>query len=72
MRDSYLAGKDDDFVDRPSSLVLQELANDETAKGASSDNGEIFVPGHLCRLDSFAERTTPPSSYLSLHGRIGI
>ena len=46
----YLAGKDDDFVDGSSCLVLQELAHDETTKGAGPDNGKIFVSGHMCRL----------------------
>jgi hypothetical protein len=48
MEDTYLAGEDDDFVNRPSSLILQKLADDETAKGASPDDSEIFVPGHVC------------------------
>ncbi len=47
--DPYLAGEDDDLVDRSSSLVLQELADDETAKGPGPDDGEILVPGHVCR-----------------------
>ena len=47
--DSYLAGEDDNFVDRSSSLVLQELADGETAKVAGPDDSEIFIPGHVCR-----------------------
>ena len=42
----YLAGEDDDLVDRSSSLVLQELADDDTTKRAGPNDGEIFVPGH--------------------------
>ena len=42
----YLAGEDDDLVDRSSSLVLQELADDDTTKRAGPSDGEIFVPGH--------------------------
>ena len=48
--DSYLAGEDDDFINRPGGFILQELADDETAKDASSDDSKIFVPGHVCRL----------------------
>ena len=45
--DLYLAGEDDDFVNRPGGFILQELADDETAKGASSDDSKIFGPGHV-------------------------
>lgn len=51
MRNSYLAGEDDDFIDRPGGFILQELADDETTESASPDDGEIFVPGHICRLE---------------------
>jgi hypothetical protein len=48
-RDSYLAGEDNNFADRPSNLVLQELADEETTKVAGPDDSETFVPGHACR-----------------------
>ena len=50
--DAYLAGEDDDFVDRPGGFILQELADDETAKGASSDDSKNFVPRHVGRCYS--------------------
>jgi hypothetical protein len=49
MGDSYLAGEDDNFVNCSSSLVLQELADEETANVAGPDDGEIFIRGHVCR-----------------------
>ena len=71
-RGSYLAGEDDDFVDRPGSLVLQELADDETTKRACPNDGEIFVPGHDRRLLLCVNECweTPLSSYLSWRGGI--
>ena len=70
--DSYLAGEDDDFVNRPGGFILQELADDETAKCASSDDSKIFVPGHVstrcyssCSVGT-NEYWVPLSSYLSL------
>ena len=42
----YLAGKDDDLLDDPSSLVLQELLNDVDTEGTSPDDGEVGVSRH--------------------------
>ena len=69
--DSYLAGEDDDFINRPGGFILQELADDETAKDASSDDSKIFVPGHVYRLDAIqvalgGRMLSPLSSDLSL------
>ena len=47
--DTYLAGKDDDLLDDPGSLVLQELLNDEVAGGTGPNDGEFRVSRHeLC------------------------
>ena len=42
----YLASKNDDLVDDPGSLVLQELLDDVLTDGASPNNCEGFVSGH--------------------------
>ena len=42
----YLAGKDHDLLDRPGSLVFQELLNDEGANGTSTSDGEVCVSRH--------------------------
>jgi hypothetical protein len=50
----YLAGKDDDRLDGPGSLVLQELLNNEGAEGTCTDDGEVCVSRH--ELTMFAVR----------------
>ena len=70
-RNSYLAGEDDDFVNCPGGFILQELADDEAAKDASSDDSKNFVPGHVYRLDAIqvalgGRMLSPLSSDLSL------
>jgi hypothetical protein len=42
----YLASKDDDLVDDPSSLVLQELLDDDVTEVTSPNDGEVFVSRH--------------------------
>ena len=37
----YLASKDDDIIDDPGSLVLQELLNDVFADGTGPDDGKV-------------------------------
>jgi hypothetical protein len=39
----YLASKDDDFIDDPGNLVLQELLNDVFADGTSPNDGKVCV-----------------------------
>jgi hypothetical protein len=46
----YLAGKDNDLLDGPDSLVLQELLNDVVAECTSSNNGEVRVSRHELTL----------------------
>jgi hypothetical protein len=47
----YLAGKNNDLVDDPGSLVLQELLNDVVTDDTSPNDGEVCVSGHeLTRL----------------------
>ncbi len=42
----YLSGKDDDFLDDPDSLVLQELLNDEVTEDTGPNDGEFCVSSH--------------------------
>ena len=42
----YLASKDDDIIDDPGSLVLQELLNDVFADGTGPDDGKVLVTRH--------------------------
>ena len=50
----YLASKDDDLVDDPSSLVLQELLDDDVTEVTSPNDGEVFVSRHELTLLSGA------------------
>ena len=42
-----LAGKDNYFVDSSRSLVRYELADEEVAHLASTDNSKVLVPRHV-------------------------
>jgi hypothetical protein len=42
----YLAGKDDDLLYDPGSLVLKELLNDVVTEGTGPNNGEVCVSRH--------------------------
>jgi len=42
----YLTGKNDNLLDGPSSLVFQELLNDEVAEITGSDDGEVCISRH--------------------------
>ena len=44
--DTYLAGKDDNFLDSSGSLVSQELLNDVDAEVTGPDDGEVCVSRH--------------------------
>ncbi len=64
----YLAGKDGDLFDNPSSLILQELLNDIVANATSPNDGKCCVSRHELTL-SAAVCVTPQlgSSVLYLH-----
>lgn len=42
----YLAGKNDNLLDGPSSLVFQELLNDEVAEVTGPNDGEVCISRH--------------------------
>ena len=42
----YLASKNDNLVDGASSLVFQELLNDEVAEVTGPDDGEVCISRH--------------------------
>ena len=42
----YLASKDDDFIDDPGRLVLQELLNDVFTDCTSPNDGKVCVSRH--------------------------
>jgi hypothetical protein len=46
LRYSYLTGKNDNLLDGPSSLVFQELLNDEGAEVTGPDDGEVCISRH--------------------------
>jgi len=43
----YLASKDDNFVDCPRSLILQELADDAAACSSGPDDSKILATRHV-------------------------
>ncbi len=47
---SYLAGEDDDLLDDPSSLVLQELLDDVASDVTSPNDSKVCVSRHELRL----------------------
>jgi hypothetical protein len=61
----YLAGKDDDLIDDPGSLVLQELLNDVVADGTGPSDGEVLVSRHELKMCVIFEsiRALPSSIY---------
>ena len=46
----YLTRKDDDLLDDPSSLFLEELLNDVNTDGTGPNDGEFCVSRHELRL----------------------
>jgi hypothetical protein len=42
----YLAGENDNLLDGPSSLVFQELLDDEAAEVTGPNDGEVCVSRH--------------------------
>jgi hypothetical protein len=42
----YLAGQNDNFLDGPSSLVFQELLNDDAAEFTGPNDGEVCISRH--------------------------
>jgi hypothetical protein len=42
----YLSGNDDDFLNDPGSLVVQELGNDVAPNDTGPYDGEVCVSGH--------------------------
>ncbi len=48
--DHYLTGKDDDLIDDPGSLILQELLNNVVSDAAGPKDCEVLVSRHELTL----------------------
>ena len=64
----YLACKDDDLIDRPGSLLHQELTDDKATCQAGADNSEVLVSRHVLIMCSGGSvwgysRLPPPPIY---------